>query len=181
MFKGTHIHEQPTPGKNSYLILKFNFSQVNPDSRKVEESFGEHTETCFFFFGERYRDYSEDRFFQMMEKKTSARGKLEVSGPIRRNQWAQALCLDRRVRQLQVFRKGRARAFQYGHGALFHDPLSAFPMASRQYGRFERENRLREAQAPHSLGQAFERQLEQPGTDRTDKAGPSWGDENSTF
>ena len=77
LFQGTHIAEHPTPEKNSHLILKFNFSQVNPDLDKVEGSFQEHTNTCFFFFGEKYRELLDDRYFIMMEKKTSAHGKLE--------------------------------------------------------------------------------------------------------
>jgi hypothetical protein len=30
-FKGTSIHQNPTKERNSYLILKFNFSTVSPD------------------------------------------------------------------------------------------------------------------------------------------------------
>ena len=77
LFQGTHVADHPTPEKNSHLILKFNFSQVNPDPDKVEGSFQEHTNTCFFFFGEKYRELLDDRYFIMMEKKTSAHGKLE--------------------------------------------------------------------------------------------------------
>ena len=35
IFKGTFIREKPTEERNSYLILYFNFSLVNPDSRFV--------------------------------------------------------------------------------------------------------------------------------------------------
>ena len=77
LFQGTHISDHPTPEKNSHLILKFNFSQVHPDPDKVEASFQEHTNTCFFFFGEKYRELLDDHYFIMMEKKTSAHGKLE--------------------------------------------------------------------------------------------------------
>ncbi len=77
LFGGTHVAAHPTPEKNSHLILKFNFSQVSPDPENVEESFNEHTDTCFFFFGEKYREVLDDAYFKMMEKKKSAHGKLE--------------------------------------------------------------------------------------------------------
>ena len=77
LFQGTHIADHPTPEKNSHLILKFNFSQVNPDPDKIEASFHEHANTCFFFFSEKYRELLDDRYFILMEKKTSAHGKLE--------------------------------------------------------------------------------------------------------
>jgi hypothetical protein len=77
LFKGTEIGEHPTPEKNSHLILKFNFSQVNPAPDKVEESFREHVETRMFFFGENYRDYLDDIYFKTMDRKKSPQGKLE--------------------------------------------------------------------------------------------------------
>ncbi len=76
-FNGTFIKNHPTSEKNAHLILKFNFSQVSPDPKEVESSFQEHTETCFFFFGEKYRQFLENAYFSMMEKKTSPHGKLE--------------------------------------------------------------------------------------------------------
>jgi hypothetical protein len=38
-FEGSDIHENPTREKNSYLVLKLNFSMVNPDILDVESSF----------------------------------------------------------------------------------------------------------------------------------------------
>jgi len=38
-FQGTHIHQNPTKEKNSYMIFKLNFSMVNPDVSHVEASF----------------------------------------------------------------------------------------------------------------------------------------------
>ncbi len=77
LFQDTYIQEHPTPEKNACLILKFNFSQVNPEPDKVEASFYEHTETCFFFFGEKYRTWLDEDYFPMMKQKTSPHGKLE--------------------------------------------------------------------------------------------------------
>jgi len=77
LFDGTYIKDHPTPEKNSHLILKFNFSQVSPEPEEVKASFREHTDTCFSFFGEKYREFLDDSYFSMMEKKTSPHGKLE--------------------------------------------------------------------------------------------------------
>ncbi len=77
LFDGTYIKDHPTSEKNAYLILKFNFSQVSPDPEEVKASFREHTDTCFSFFGEKYREFLDDAYFSMIEKKTSPHGKLE--------------------------------------------------------------------------------------------------------
>ncbi len=55
----------------------FCLSQVSPEADKVEKSFKEHTDTCFFFFGVRYREFLSESYFKMMEKKESPHGKLE--------------------------------------------------------------------------------------------------------
>lgn len=38
-FKGTAIHRNPTREKNDYLVLKFNFSAVDPHPKRVDNSF----------------------------------------------------------------------------------------------------------------------------------------------
>ncbi len=38
-FKGTSIYDNQTEERNSYFILRFNFSEVCPDINRVEESF----------------------------------------------------------------------------------------------------------------------------------------------
>ena len=76
-FDGTHIGGNPTREKNSFMILKFNFSQISPDPEKVEESFHGHARNCFFFFGEKYREFLDDRYFTMMESHEDAHQKLE--------------------------------------------------------------------------------------------------------
>lgn len=38
-YQGTAIHKNPTAERNSYLILKFNFSLISPEPDNVEESF----------------------------------------------------------------------------------------------------------------------------------------------
>jgi len=77
LFDGTYINDHPTPEKNSYLILKFNFSQVSPDPEKVESSFQGHARNCFFFFGKKYREFLDDDYFKMMDEHEKAHQKLE--------------------------------------------------------------------------------------------------------
>jgi len=66
LFAGTHIHAHPTPEKNAYLILKFNFSQVDPDIDQVEASFNGHVRNSFYFFGQKYKAFLDESYFKMM-------------------------------------------------------------------------------------------------------------------
>ena len=43
LFGKYYIGQYPTEKRNSYLILKFNFSQVNPEPDALMDSFEEHT------------------------------------------------------------------------------------------------------------------------------------------
>ena len=61
LFKGTWIYDNPTKERNSYLILKFNFSGVNPDIKKVEDSFEETIKLAGLRFIKRYKDYLQDK------------------------------------------------------------------------------------------------------------------------
>lgn len=76
LFKDTYICDHPTPEKNRYLILNFNFSEVNPQIDKVEESFNEYTAQCFLFFGLNYQELLGDRYFKLMEQQKTPHGKL---------------------------------------------------------------------------------------------------------
>ena len=55
-FKDTAIHRDPTPGKNKYLILKFDFSAVNPDVHQVEDSFLSHVKNSSDIFLYHYKE-----------------------------------------------------------------------------------------------------------------------------
>lgn len=76
LFKGTDIYAHPTPEHHAYLILKFNFSQVDPRPEHVEPSFRDHTDDSFFFFGKKYRQYLDDDYFEMMERRDNAHSKM---------------------------------------------------------------------------------------------------------
>lgn len=56
IFKGTWIGENPTEDHGVYLILRFNFSAVNPDPEKVEASFEAYCQGVFEEFLSKYED-----------------------------------------------------------------------------------------------------------------------------
>jgi Predicted AAA-ATPase/PD-(D/E)XK nuclease superfamily len=56
-YKGTDIFKESTEEKNSYLILKFNFSAVNPDINNVESSFNFYVEGVGEVFISKYHEF----------------------------------------------------------------------------------------------------------------------------
>ncbi len=76
-FQDTHIGQQPTPEKNAYLILKFNFSRVNPQLDQIEESFNGHTYNMFALFGQKYAQFLDEFYFKTMDRHRQAYQKLE--------------------------------------------------------------------------------------------------------
>ena len=56
-FGGTEIHRNPTPGKNSYLVLKLNFSAVNPNISMVEGAFLTRIKNAANAFVSKYREF----------------------------------------------------------------------------------------------------------------------------
>ncbi|MDM8537487.1 AAA family ATPase [Desulfobacterales bacterium HSG17] len=57
IFRDTWIGKNPTDERNSYLILKFNFSMVNPDIRFVDESFEDTGDAVLEDFLLRYTQF----------------------------------------------------------------------------------------------------------------------------
>ncbi len=57
LFQGTYIHRRPTEERNSFLVLKFNFSQVDPAVDRVEASFLHHVRSSAIDFVEKYAEY----------------------------------------------------------------------------------------------------------------------------
>ncbi len=58
-YKGTQIHQNPTGERNSYLILKFNFSAVDPHPERIEASFLNNVRNVVDTFIHRYEGYLE--------------------------------------------------------------------------------------------------------------------------
>jgi hypothetical protein len=57
LFQGTYIHENPTPERNSYLILKLNFSVVDSDVSLVEGAFLTHIKNAANSFVTNYEKF----------------------------------------------------------------------------------------------------------------------------
>ncbi len=60
LFGDTWIGRHPTPERNSYLVMSFNFAVVNPDPRRVQDSFEANGRAVVRDFLSRYR-----RFFDV--------------------------------------------------------------------------------------------------------------------
>ena len=54
LFSGTDIHQKPTKEKNSYMVLKLNFSAVKPDVSRVEEAFTNYIKDYTYRFFTKY-------------------------------------------------------------------------------------------------------------------------------
>ncbi|HOT92458.1 MAG TPA: AAA family ATPase, partial [Anaerolineae bacterium] len=57
LFGNTWIGANPTPDRNSYLVMTFNFAAVSPDLNEVRQSFEANGETVIRDFLARYERY----------------------------------------------------------------------------------------------------------------------------
>ena len=55
-FKNTYIHSNPTDERNRYLVLKFNFSAVDPHYERMESSFVNNVKAITYSFLKKYGD-----------------------------------------------------------------------------------------------------------------------------
>ncbi len=73
LFRETYIGQRPTGERNSYLILTFNFSMINPDVRFVDQSFEANGKTVIHDFLERYRSFfDEEARRRILSRETTA-------------------------------------------------------------------------------------------------------------
>ncbi|MCK4762339.1 MAG: AAA family ATPase [Candidatus Aminicenantes bacterium] len=75
LFKGTSIYDNPTEEKGKYLVLTFNFSNVEPAVEKIEASFLEHIRGRTLSFLRKYTDYlikDREYFKKTIEESRSA-------------------------------------------------------------------------------------------------------------
>lgn len=70
-YAGTDIHQHPTGEKNKYLILKFNFSAVDPHPQRIEKSFLNNVQTMAGSFLFKYTDYLLSPFREEFRNKLS--------------------------------------------------------------------------------------------------------------
>ncbi|MFN8486709.1 MAG: AAA family ATPase [Caldilineaceae bacterium] len=64
LFGDTYIGQHPTPTRNSYLTLTFNFANVEPDSAVVHQSFGAYGAVVVENFMQRYQSVFSDKEHQ---------------------------------------------------------------------------------------------------------------------
>lgn len=75
LFAETAIYKQPTEERGAYLVLKFNFSMVDPAPDNVETSFLEHIQGAALSFIRKYGGYllkEKEYFIKTIEKSGSA-------------------------------------------------------------------------------------------------------------
>ena len=77
LFGKFYIGSHPTPERNSYLILKFNFAMVNPEPEVLEQSFEEHTSACFDIFNAKYGHLLGEGYLEGYAQKPNAESRLE--------------------------------------------------------------------------------------------------------
>jgi len=59
LFKDTYIGKHPTPNKNNYLTMAFNFAMVNPSVDRIHEAFQRYADSIIDDFLERYQNCFE--------------------------------------------------------------------------------------------------------------------------
>ncbi|MEZ4866871.1 MAG: AAA family ATPase [Caldilineaceae bacterium] len=77
LFGETYIGQQPTPDRNSYLILFFNFALVNPAIDKVEASFESTGTNEINDFLERYQRFFSEEHRQYIQTGANVVDKLQ--------------------------------------------------------------------------------------------------------
>jgi hypothetical protein len=66
LFNGTQIYDNPTTERGTYLVLKFNFSMVDPGGERIEVSFLNHIQGRALSFLRKYANFlpKEKSYFQ---------------------------------------------------------------------------------------------------------------------
>ena len=77
LFGKFYIGQHPTPERNSYLILKFNFAMVNPEPEVLEQSFEDHTSICFKEFNMKYAHLLGEGYLEGYAQTSNAENRLE--------------------------------------------------------------------------------------------------------
>ena len=77
LFGKYYIGQHPTKERNSYLILKFNFAQVNPDPEALIQSFEEHAAYCFDRFNVKYAHLLGEDYLEGYAEAMNAGSRLE--------------------------------------------------------------------------------------------------------
>ncbi|ETR64885.1 MAG: hypothetical protein OMM_15186, partial [Candidatus Magnetoglobus multicellularis str. Araruama] len=77
LFKDTFIGQNPTPNKNRYMTLAFNFAMVDPNFDRVQEDFQSYIDTTLKDFLMRYQDAFENSFISELQSYQRINKKLQ--------------------------------------------------------------------------------------------------------
>ena len=67
LFKDTFIGKNPTPNKNTYLTIAFNFSMVDPSFERIQESFQRYINTIIEDFILRYQQHFDKQILEEIQ------------------------------------------------------------------------------------------------------------------
>ncbi len=76
LFGGLWIHDHPTPLKNAFQVIYFDFSQAGAGMERLEYTFNDYCSKQLDRFIERYRSYYDEDFFREVKSTTDAANKL---------------------------------------------------------------------------------------------------------
>ena len=76
LFGGLWIHDHPTPLKNAFQVIYFDFSQAGAGMERLEYTFNDYCAKQLDRFIERYRSYYDEDFFREVKSTTDAANKL---------------------------------------------------------------------------------------------------------
>ena len=80
LFEGLWIHQHPTPLKNAFQVIYFDFSQIGGDVDKssLDDNFNNYCGAVLDGFIKKYRNYYDDFTYQKVLTSTNARTKLHI-------------------------------------------------------------------------------------------------------
>ena len=77
LFGNLYVGKYPTQSRNSYLVLKLNFSGINGELNNYRKGLDAHCQTMFDYFCDIYADYLPHGIKEKMDEKEGAIGQLE--------------------------------------------------------------------------------------------------------
>lgn len=82
LFGGLAISKNPTAERNKYLILRFDFSKVDPDARRVNDSFNKLVLVSLTGFVNKYKDLLPEGTAEIIAKETNSNDAFTVLSSI---------------------------------------------------------------------------------------------------
>lgn len=122
LFGKYYIGLHPTRERNSYLILKFNFAEVNPDAGELKTSFEAHASLRFDSFNKKYKHLFGEDYLDGYKQMTNAEERLAyVSEQCRLANLPIYLIIDEydNFTNVVLSRHGHERYRDLTHGAGF--------------------------------------------------------------